>query len=186
MTRTYASAVAGWLAATLACADAAADLPPSVEQDGFQLAQVGEGRLTWLGFGIYEASLWTPGGRFTGFRDGEPVALALWYERKFTREQLIEITSGEWERLELAPAPVRAAWVQQLERLWQDVRKGDNLTAVVVPGRETVFYNDAGLLGRLRDPDFGPAFLRIWLDTRTVIQDLRVQLLGGPGDILNP
>jgi hypothetical protein len=185
MKRRFAPAAAALLAA-LACSNAAAELPPAVQQDGFQLARVGEGRLTWLGFGIYEASLWTPDGRFAGFEAGEPVALAMWYERKFTREQLIEITTGEWERLELAPAAVRAAWSRELRRLWQDVREGDNLTAVVVPGRETVFYNDAGLLGHLRDPDFGPAFLKIWLDARTAVQDLRVQLLGEQGDVLNP
>lgn len=181
----HAPAWAGIVAAALCCAEAAADLPPAVQQDGFRLGQVGEGRLTWLGFGIYEASLWTPEGRFSGFRDGEPVALALWYERKFTRRQLIDITAGEWERLELAPAAVRATWSRELERIWQDVDRGDNLTAVVVPGRETVFYDDQGLLGHLRDPDFGPAFLRIWLDSRTAIQDLRVQLLGEQGELRN-
>jgi len=51
----------------------------------------------------------------------------------------------------------------------------------VVPGSETVFFDDRGLLGRVRDPAFGPAFLRIWLDSRTAIQDLRAQLLGGHG-----
>ncbi len=186
MSRWHAPLWAGLAAAMLVCADAAADLPAGAQQDGFRLAQVGEGRLTWLGFGIYEASLWTADGRFSGFTEGEPVALAMWYERKFSRQQLIEITTGEWERLELAPAAVRAAWARELEQIWQDVDKGDNLTAVVVPGRETVFYNDQGLLGHLRDPDFGPAFLRIWLDTRTAIQDLRVQLLGKQGDIRNP
>ncbi len=186
MTRRHAPALAGILAATLPLTQAVADLPSAVQQDGFRLEQVGEGRLTWLGLGIYEASLWTREGRFDGFREGRPVALALWYERKFSRQQLIEITAGEWERLELAPAAVRAAWSRELDRLWRDVRKGDNLTAVVIPGRETVFYDDDGLLGHLRDPDFGPAFLRIWLDSRTAIQDLRVQLLGEQGNILNP
>ena len=186
MTRRHAPALAGLLAGTLASLPAAADLPSAVQQDGFPLTQVGEGRLTWLGFGIYEASLWTPEGRFNGFREGQQVALALRYERQFTRQQLIEITAGEWERLELAPAAVRSAWSLELDRMWRDVGKGDNLTAVVIPGRETVFYDDAGLLGHLRDPDFGPAFLRIWLDSRTAIQDLRVQLLGDQGDVLNP
>ena len=32
----------------------------------------------------------------------------------------------------------------------------------------------------------GPAFLRIWLDSRTAIQDLRVQLLGEQGGVLSP
>ena len=52
------------------------------------------------------------------------------------------------------------------------------MTAVVVPGRETRFYDATGLLGVVDDPDFGPAYLRIWLDQRSAVADLRVALLG--------
>jgi hypothetical protein len=182
MSRAYAAAWVGLVAAGLAAMSAHADLPASVRAAGHDLSQVGQGRLTWLGFGIYEASLWTADGRFDGFEEGKPVALALWYERRFSREQLIEITTGEWQRLDLAPAPARAAWARELERIWTDVASGDNVTAVVVPGKETVFFDSRGVLGHVRDPAFGPAFLRIWLDSRTAIQDLRAQLLGGAGE----
>jgi hypothetical protein len=33
-------------------------------------------------------------------------------------------------------------------------------------------------MGQVDDPAFGPAFLSIWLDSRSVVGDLRVQLLG--------
>lgn len=159
----------------------AADLPPSVQAGGYALQQVGKGRLTWLGFGIYEASLWTTDGQFETFRHGEPVALSLWYERKFTRAELIDITTGEWARLELAPPASRAAWASSLEQIWSDVARGDNVTTVVIPGRETRFYNRDRLMGRVADPAFGPAFLRIWLDSRSAVSDLRAALLGGDG-----
>jgi len=182
MRKGRAAAWIGLAAAGLAAMSAHADLPASVREAGHDLSQVGQGRLTWLGFGIYEASLWTADGRFDGFEEGQPVALALWYERKFTREQLIGITTGEWQRLELAPATTRAAWARELERIWTDVASGDNVTAVVLPGKETVFFDSRGVLGHVRDPAFGPAFLRIWLDSRTAIQDLRAQLLGVTGE----
>lgn len=181
MTTLRATAWTSLLAILLVAGTASADLPTGVRESGHELRPVGQGRLTWLGFGIYEASLWTHDGRFDGVEDGETVALALWYERKFTREQLIDITTGEWERLELAPAASRAAWARELGAIWKDVADGDNLTAVVVPGKETIFFDRGGVLGHVRDPAFGPAFLRIWLDSRTAIQDLRAQLLGGPG-----
>ena len=155
-----------------------AELPPRVGADGFELKQVGKGRLTWLGFGIYEAGLWTPDGRFEDFEPGEPVALSLSYQRGFSRAQLIDITTGEWSRLGLASEAQRDAWSRTLEGLWKDVRKGDNMTAVVVPGGETRFYNASGLVGRVEDPAFGPAYLRIWLDQRSAVADLRVALLG--------
>lgn len=163
-----------WLAAPVL----AAELPPRVRADGFDLAQVGKGRLTWLGLGIYEAGLWTPDGRFEDFRPGEPVALSLAYERRFSRAQLIEITTGEWSRLGLATPKQREAWAAELAKLWRDVRRGDNMTAVVVPGGETRFYDASGLMGRVADPAFGPAYLRIWLDQRSAVSDLRVALLG--------
>lgn len=156
----------------------AAELPPSVAADGFQLKQVGKGRLTWLGFGIYDAGLWTPDGRFEDFEPGVPVALSLSYQRGFSRAQLIEITAGEWSRLGLASAAQREAWTRILQGLWKDVRKGDNMTAVVVPGGETRFYDASGFVGRVADPAFGPAYLRIWLDQRSAVADLRVALLG--------
>ena len=171
--------IAALAALLLPGAARAADLPQSVRASGYELSQVGQGRLTWLGFGIYEASLWTPDGRFEDFKPGQPVALTLWYERRFTRAQLIDITSGEWERLALARPEQRAAWAKTLNELWRDVARGDNMTAVVIPGGETRFYDRDGLVGTVTDPAFGPAYLRIWLDSRSAVQDLRVALLGG-------
>lgn len=163
--------------ALLQCVPAAhAALPSTVERADFGLREVGRGELRWLGFGIYEASLWTPDGRYAGF--GEPVALSLWYQRKFSRDELLKITTGEWQRLGLGAPGARTRWEQDLRRIWRDVARGDNLTAVMIPGRETRFYDAGGLLGRVEDPSFGPAFLSIWLDSRSAVGDLRVQLLG--------
>jgi hypothetical protein len=171
-----AAAVAGVVLATSAVPVRAA-LPAPVAAADYGLREVGRGQLRWLGFGIYEASLWTPDGRFDGVA-GEPVALSLWYQRKFTRDELVKITTGEWARLGLGAPAARVRWEAELRRIWRDVRRGDNLTAVVLPGRETRFYDAARLLGRIEDPAFGPAFLAIWLDERSVVRDLRAELLG--------
>jgi hypothetical protein len=167
------------IAATFAWSAAVAELPPSVHGAGHTLSQVGQGRLTWLGFGIYRASLWSRDGRYEGLQGEQPVALALWYERKFSRQQLIDITVGEWERLGLAPPPVREAWARELDAIWLDVAPGDNMTAVVIPGQATLFYDRERLLGQVSDPAFGSAYLSIWLDSRSAVRDLRAQLLGG-------
>jgi hypothetical protein len=76
------------------------------------------------------------------------------------------------------PADQRERWLASLRPLWSDVRPGDNVTTVVVPGQATRFYDERGLMGQIDDPEFGPAFLSIWLDSRSVVADLRVQLLG--------
>jgi hypothetical protein len=159
---------------------ASTGLPGPLPERG-QLLKVGGGQLSWLGMDIYDASLWTDTGRYEGFADGRTVALSLWYQRSFTRDELLGITNTAWKKLDLDQAS-RERWLGELRGLWSDVRPGDNVTTVVEAGGATRFYDESRYLGRVDDPAFGPAFLAIWLDPRSVVRNLRVQLLGGmPG-----
>lgn len=153
-------------------------LPQPVQQADYQLQRVGAGQLTWLGRPVYQASLWTPGGRFDGYVADQPVALSLWYQRDFSRDELIRITATAWRLLGSVPPGQRDRWIETLRSFWSDVGPGQNVTTVVIPGRATRFYDHRGFMGQVDDPAFGPAFLSIWLDPRSVVGDLRVQLLG--------
>lgn len=166
----------GWLAGTSA---QAATLPPPVVEQGYPLRKVGAGELRWLGMAIYEASLWTTTGRYRGFGPGETVALSLDYRRAFRRDDLIRITDTAWRRLGHPDATQRERWLAELRSAWSDVVPGQNVTTVVEPGGPTHFYDRSGRFARVDDPAFGPAFLAIWLDPRSVVADLRVRLLGG-------
>jgi hypothetical protein len=157
---------------------AAKTLPEPVVRGDYQMQRVGAGQLSWLGRPVYEASLWTPGGRFEGYIPGEPVALSLWYQRDFSRDELIRITSTAWRLLGSVPPAQRERWITTLRTFWSDVGPGQNVTTVVIPGRATRFYDHRGFMGQVDDPAFGPAFLSIWLDPSSVVGDLRVQLLG--------
>jgi hypothetical protein len=158
----------------------AATLPQPVANDEYALLRVGAGKLAWLGKPIYEASLWTVDGEFNGYSPGSPIALSLWYGRAFSRDQLLWITNTAWRRLDAGTPEQRKAWLAALESVWLDVAAGDNQTAVVVPGKSIRFYDQRGLLGQIDDPELGPAFLSIWLDSRSVVADLRVKLLNVP------
>jgi hypothetical protein len=153
-------------------------LPEPVQRADYQLQRVGAGQLNWLGRPVYQASLWTPAGRFDGYVQGEPVALSLWYQRDFSRDELIRITATAWRLLGSVPPVQRERWITTLRSFWSDVGPGQNVTTVVIPGRATRFYDHRGFMGQVDDPAFGPAFLSIWLDPRSVVGDLRVQLLG--------
>ena len=156
----------------------ASALPAAVLEANYGLQRVGAGDLSWLGRPIYQASLWTPAGAFHGFEPGEPVALSLSYQREFSRDELLRITSTAWRLLGSVPPQQRDRWLESLRVFWSDVAPGDNVTTVVVAGAATRFYGHRGLMGQIDDPAFGPAFLAIWLDARSVVGDLRVQLLG--------
>lgn len=157
----------------------ASTLPAPVVEQGYALRKVGGGELKWLGLPIYDASLWTSTGRYTGFGAGDTVALSLWYQRAFTRDQLLDITETAWRKLGQPDAAQRERWLAELRRAWSDVAPGHNVTTVVVPGGPTRFYDQRGRFAQVDDPEFGPAFLAIWLDPRSVVRDLRRQLLGG-------
>jgi len=165
-------------AALLAGQARASNLPDAVLASDYRLQRVGAGELRWLGRPIYHASLWTPAGHFTGFEPGEPVALSLAYQRRYSRDELLRITSTAWRLLGSVPVDKREHWLGSLRAFWSDVGPGDNVVTVVVPGRATRFYDQRGFMGQIDDPAFGPAFLSIWLDSRSVVGDLRVQLLG--------
>ena len=158
----------------------ASSLPDPVVDNQYSLRMVGAGELRWLGFPIYDASLWTSSGRHAGFTAGETVALSLWYRRSFTRDQLLDITETAWRKLGQVDPNQRERWLAELRSFWTDVVPGQNVTTVVLPGGATRFYDQRGRFGEVDDPAFGPAFLSIWLDPRSVVSDLRIRLLGGP------
>jgi hypothetical protein len=167
------------IAATLAFSIArASTLPSPLAEEVGGLRMVGGGQLRWLGFPIYDASLWTEDGLYQGFESGEPIALILWYQRSFSREELLGITSTAWRKLDRWDGAQREAWLAELRQVFRDIEPGHNFTTLVIPGRGTRFYDQNELLGEIADPSFGPAFLAIWLDPGTVVKDLRTQLLG--------
>ena len=143
------------------------------------LREVGHGTLRWLGVRMYLATLWSADGRY-GDRAGQPLALSLAYQRRFSRAELIGITGSEWTRLGLADAATRARWAATLERIWTDVEDGDEVTALVTPAAATRFYRADRLLGGIDDPAFGPAYLAIWLDARSAVGGLRTALISPP------
>jgi hypothetical protein len=158
----------------------ASSLPDPVVDNRYALRMVGAGELRWLGFPIYDASLWTSSGRHAGITSGETVALSLWYRRSFTRDELLKVTETAWRKLGQVEPAQRELWLAELRGFWTDVAPGQNVTTVVLPDGPTRFYDQRGRFGQVGDPDFGPAFLSIWLDPRSVVGDLRIRLLGGP------
>ena len=146
------------------------------------LAAVGRGELTWFGFSVYEASLWTKNGKYMGLENSVPIALAITYQRSIDSEDLANRTSEEWERLGIFKNEQRQFWQKKLKQIWPDVKAGDTITTLVTSENITRFYYNDNLLAVLDDPAFGTALLSIWLDPNTSEPDLRKQLIGHRGE----
>lgn len=141
-----------------------------------QAQQIGQGQFRRFGFLIYDASLWASDGEY---RPSAPFALRLRYARNISRDQIVDASIEQMRRLQ-PDAASRPGWKTQLEDALADVRPGDVLTGVQVPGQGGVIFHNGVKLGSL-DDDLARAFFAIWLDPQTSEPALRAALLGAEG-----
>lgn len=141
----------------------------------FEPVPVGAGTLRFLGLPLYDGRLWSPDGRW---RVDAPFALELIYARGFDGEDIARRSIDEMRRLgDHAPSTL-ARWETQLRAVFPDVKPGDRLTGVRLPGAGVRFYAGTRHLGDIGDERFAEAFFGIWFDARTRAPDLRRKLLG--------
>ncbi len=139
----------------------------------------GQAKYSKFGFSLYRASLWGQTAEVIDIEKPEghyPLILSLDYLRSIKKERLISSTAKQLVRLGTHTDSV-SEWSEDLETLWVDVNKGSTLTAAINLN-ETVFYSNGIKTGEIRDPNFGSAFINIWLSEETVFPKQRLQLLG--------
>ncbi|MBP7546450.1 MAG: chalcone isomerase family protein [Corallincola sp.] len=146
-----------------------------------QLQPLGEGRFSRFLFDIYDARLFAASSSWPGqLQQALPVALELTYLRDIEAEDLVEATADQWQlQSQWANHPQQSQWLASLRQLWPDVRRGDRLAVLVDEEGLTHFYHNGSAIGVVSAPEFGRAFLDIWLSPQTSAPDLRAQLIGG-------
>ncbi len=142
-----------------------------------ELATVGEGSYRYLFWQLYDARLATKSGDFTGYQQSAPVLLELTYKRDISKQQFIDATVDEWQKLGHSSGEQQQQWAVQLQNLWQDVKKGDRLAALLLDDGKVQFYFNGVATGTLADIAFGKAFFDIWLHPDTSAPKLRRQLI---------
>jgi len=158
-----------------ALAQASPPLPVALASELTMLRPLGEGRLRWFGLHVYDSSLWVPGDAWSFDR---VFALDIRYAMNIRGRDLTKRSLEEMRRLGFSdPAKLRR-WEEAMERVFPDIRSGDRLVGVNIPGREARFYSQDRLLGTVPDPEFARAFFSIWLDEKTSEPGLRRRMLG--------
>jgi len=109
----------------------------------------------------------------------QPFALALTYARAIPRDRLVSTSVSEMKRLGWSDEAQLERWQEELARVFPDVREGDTIVGVSVPGRGARFFHQGRATGEVADAEFARAFFAIWLDERTRVPELRAQLLRG-------
>ena len=138
----------------------------------------GEGKLRFLGLGIYQARLWTsPSFRADQALD-HPVVLELTYLRDFEGDTIAQRSLDEMRRAGPLSEAQAQRWLAAMQRLFPNVRSGERVTGMHQPGQGASFWVDGRPLGEIADPEFGRRFFGIWLAPSTSQPGLRLSLLG--------
>ncbi len=152
-----------------------AELPDPVSRHITGAVQIGETRLTFLFWDVYDISLYAPGNEFD---PSKPFALRLNYLRNLKGKAIAERSIEEMRRQGISEVKL-AAWYSQLERVFPDVEKGTELVGIFSPGNPTRFYKDGVFIGQVLDPEFGGPFSNIWLGEQSTVPQIREELFNG-------
>lgn len=138
-------------------------------------SKVGEARLKVLFWHIYTAHLYTPSGKFQAA--DKPLVLRIVYARDIEAKELVEHTQKQWDKI-FGRQPEHAQWLTMLEKLWPDIKEGDELSLQLLDNRQCHFYTAAQALGAIDDQALCQAFLAIWLSDKVSDMELRNKLIG--------
>ena len=137
----------------------------------------GTARLRFWGLDIYQARLWVrPGFQAPDFAR-HTFALELDYLRTFTRTEIATRSIEEMRRISRFSDARAEEWQGALRAALPDVKKGDSITGLHLPGTGVRFLLNGRPYGEVRDPEFAPLFFGIWLSPATSEPALRQSLL---------
>ncbi|MFZ6845671.1 chalcone isomerase family protein [Undibacterium sp. RuTC16W] len=152
-----------------------------IQQELGQAKPLGKGTFRWFGIAVYDAQLWVGKDGYLPESNGQlgrqPVALDLTYARNLIGAKIAEASIEEIQKLKLGSEEQRKTWLTQMTKLFPDVKEGNHITGIFLPGLTARFYLDGKLLGEIKDPEFAHAFFSIWLDQKTSAPGLRQKLL---------
>lgn len=140
-----------------------------------KMQKVGQAKLQIWFWDIYQSSLYSLDGQY--IEQQLPLGLKIHYLRDIKANELLHKTADEWQKLGLKSAQTQT-WLDRLELIWPDLQKGDELLVIVDQDSSSTFFYNQRLLDNIQDPEFGPSFLRIWLDKNSSFPKLRQQLIG--------
>ena len=138
--------------------------------------KVGKTRLNVMLWSVYDVELLTPDGLYAP--DSFPVKLKLTYLRDFSAKSLVNRTREEWKKQNLHH-PDSEKWLNQLLKIWPDIKEGNSLELYVDCTSTSHFYFNDQLTGSIKDKDFADFFLAIWLSEKTSQPEMRSRLLAG-------
>ena len=152
-----------------------AALPEAVTRDVGSLVLRGNAVMRFFGLKVYDIRLWQAK---KAPLDEDLFALELVYDLAVKghdiAERSIKLMRAQGWRDEVQ----LKRWEEEMAHIFPDIKQGDALIGVSVPGKEARFYSRDKLIGVIADPEFSRAFFDIWLSEKTSEPKLRKKLIG--------
>ena len=169
--------VSGVLLLMFAVTASASSLPEPISRDVTGLSVRGEGVLRFFGLKVYDIRLWT---QMKSFTHTEPFALELVYDLAINGKDIAERSVKEMRAQGISDEAKLRRWGEEMTKIFPDIKQGNTLIGVSIPGKEARFYSREKLLATVPDPEFAKAFFDIWLSEKSSEPKLRAKLLGAP------
>ena len=138
------------------------------------LMLVGQSRLSILFWDIYDIGLYAPGGSYESVK---PFALSLSYLRDVSGADITKWSLEEMQKQGADDESDLAAWKTELNRIFRDVVKGDELIGISHSYEEAQFFLNGVSIGTMSDQRLILRFFDIWLSETTSRPEIRESLM---------
>ena len=146
-------------------------------RDLMGLSMRGEATMRFIGLKVYDVRLWT---QMKAFTYTDPFAVELVYDMSLNGKDIAERSVKEMRVQGYSDEAKLKRWGEEMTKIFPDIKKGDTLIGMSIPGKEARFYNREKLIATVADPEFSKAFFDIWLSEKSSEPKLRLKLLGAP------
>ncbi|MCU0926586.1 MAG: chalcone isomerase family protein [Hydrogenophaga sp.] len=140
---------------------------------------LGSSLFRFWGFDVYQATLHAGSGFDAGRFEQQRLGLALQYRRAFKGADIAKRSIDEMQAIAALTPQQTTEWTAAMVRAFPDVKAGDELLGVHVPGSGARFYLNGQLRSTVDDPLFSARFFGIWLSPKTSAPQLRTALIAG-------
>lgn len=154
----------------------ALDLQPSTEilSNIERPIIIGKTEVRFFGFKLYDITLF---GEKEKFSYNQKLAIHIKYDKNFSKKELVETSIDEISRINNLDKNNLASYKDNLERIFVDIKKGDEKTAFYDPNSGlTLFYNHK-ISGKINDKVFAKRFMDIWLSENAMFKKDRNKLV---------
>lgn len=148
----------------------------SIASDFNNLEFIRKAPLNFFGFKLYDIELRS---EVSDFSYDQKLAIRIIYNKSFSKEELINTSIDEICRINLLKKQdVEMVYRKWFEKIFVDVKKGDEKVAIYDPKFGLELHYNNQLNGKINDVIFAKRFFDIWLSDKARFQKVRNILVG--------